>query len=283
MSPNYLILRGIMPQGLKIISKEELIKSFAEIESAGWIENTTRAKNDGAAGNLLEDLLGIPENNLPIPNAAEWELKTQKDNTNSLLTLFHKEPSPTALKIVTSLLITQFGWRHQEAGKKYPETEKSFRATLSSGNWTRGFSVAVNHNERKVCIVFDKSKVRYEDKAWLASLLERNTNLDELEITPYYGFDDLFSKARTKLLNCFYILAEEKKIGRKQFFHYYKGYMLKDLSIEKFIQAIDDGNIYIDFDARTGHNHGTKFRINPKIVTNLYATTKIVLDKQKLI
>lgn len=67
-----------MPQGLKIISKEELIKSFAEIESAGWIENTTRAKNDGAAGNLLEDLLGIPENNLPIPNAAEWELKTQK-------------------------------------------------------------------------------------------------------------------------------------------------------------------------------------------------------------
>lgn len=53
--------------------------------------------------------------------------------------------------------------------------------------------------------------------------------------------------------------------------------------MEKFIQAIDDGNIYIDFDARTGHNHGTKFRINPKIVTNLYTTTKIVLDKKKLI
>ena len=59
--------------------------------------------------------------------------------------------------------------------------------------------------------------------------------------------------------------------------------MLKDLSIEKFIQTIDDGDIYIDFDARTGHNHGTKFRINPKIIRNLYATTKIVLNKQKLI
>lgn len=283
MSLNCLILRNIMPQELKIISKAELIKLFSEIENRGWIENTTRKTNDGAAGNLLEDLLGIPENNLPIPNAAEWELKTQKDNANSLLTLLHKEPSPTALKIATSFLLPQFGWKHQQAGKKYPETEKSFRATLNSRNWTRGFSIAVNYSELKISIVFDKSKVRSEDNAWLESLLERGTNLDELEITPYWGFDDLFSKARLKLLNCFYILAEENRIGRKQFFHYYKGYMLKDLSMEKFIQAIDDGNIYIDFDARTGHNHGTKFRINPKIVTNLYTTTKIVLDKKKLI
>ncbi len=43
---------------------------------------------------MLEDLLGIEENNLPIPNAAEWELKAQRANTSALTTLFHIEPQP---------------------------------------------------------------------------------------------------------------------------------------------------------------------------------------------
>ncbi|MDH4262220.1 MAG: MvaI/BcnI family restriction endonuclease [Spirochaetia bacterium] len=38
------------------------------------IQNS-RAGNHCGIGNTLEDLLGITENNLPIPNAAEWELK----------------------------------------------------------------------------------------------------------------------------------------------------------------------------------------------------------------
>lgn len=37
-------------------------------------------------GNALEDLLGLSENNLPIPNAAEWELKLQRLNSTSLTT-----------------------------------------------------------------------------------------------------------------------------------------------------------------------------------------------------
>ena len=66
-----------MATNLNLITKEELIAKFKEIASRGWIENYRRG-NDGAVGNILEDLLGIPENNLPIPNAAEWELKSQR-------------------------------------------------------------------------------------------------------------------------------------------------------------------------------------------------------------
>lgn len=61
----------------KIWTKPKLIAEFKKIEAMGWIENY-RGKNDGAVGNILEDLLGIEENNLPIPNAAEWELKAQR-------------------------------------------------------------------------------------------------------------------------------------------------------------------------------------------------------------
>ena len=104
-----------MPTTLQLITKDELITKFKEIEAKGWIENYRRG-NDGAVGNILEDLLGIPENNLPIPNAAEWELKSQRSTTRSLTTLCHVEPSPRAASLVPNMLLPLYGWEHRKAG-----------------------------------------------------------------------------------------------------------------------------------------------------------------------
>jgi len=62
---------------LKVYTKESLIEELKKIRDMGWILNA-RPGNSGGIGNTLEDLLGIEENNLPIPNAAEWELKCQR-------------------------------------------------------------------------------------------------------------------------------------------------------------------------------------------------------------
>ena len=80
---------------MKIFTKESLIASLIAIREKGWVPNA-RSGNVGGIGNTLEDLLGIEENNLPIPNASEWELKCQRKETTSLTTLFHMEPSPRA-------------------------------------------------------------------------------------------------------------------------------------------------------------------------------------------
>lgn len=56
---------------MKIYTKESLIIELKKIAAKGWIDNA-RHGNHGGIGNTLEDLLGIEENNLPIPNAAEW-------------------------------------------------------------------------------------------------------------------------------------------------------------------------------------------------------------------
>jgi len=77
----------------------------------GWVLNG-RFGNHGGIGNTLEDFLGITENNLPIPNAAEWELKTQNRKTISLTTLFHVEPSPRAIRFVPRVLLPFYGWAH---------------------------------------------------------------------------------------------------------------------------------------------------------------------------
>src|SRR3989338_4567165 len=115
---------------MKTYTKPQLIKKLKEISKQGWIPNT-RHGNAGGIGNTLEDLLGIEENNLPIPNASEWELKTQRINSSSLTTLFHLEPSPRAILFVSQLLLPLYGWAHGEAGAKYSKDEMSFRQTIN--------------------------------------------------------------------------------------------------------------------------------------------------------
>lgn len=262
-----------MATTLKLISKEELIVKFKEIEARGWIKCPSKRKNnDGSVGNLLEDLLGIPENNLPIPNAAEWELKAQRAETSSLVTLCHQEPSPRAAKLVPNMLLPIYGWPHSKAGIEYPDDEMSFRATLNAVKYTdRGFKVNVNRTEERVEIIFDSNKC---DKSvhgeWLKEV-KKKAGLGPLSILPYWGFNDLYTKIGTKLINCFLVIAETKREGRNQYYHYNNVFMLKSIDKEKFIEAIEEGFIYIDFDARTGHNHGTKFRIKNKDIPKLYA------------
>lgn len=254
---------------MRIWTKEGLIEELLKIKSLGWSPNA-REDNSGGIGNTLEDLLGIEENNLPIPNATEWELKTQRLNTSSLTTLFHMEPSPRALKFVPKIFLLKYGWPHKEAGKKYPKNEMSFRQTISAkGGSDRGFRVVINREERKVLISFDANAVAEKHSEWLKSV-ESRVGLGELNPQPYWGFDDLFHKAGTKLLNCFYVQADVKRESGKEFFKYDKILMLQNFSIDKFLLALENNDVLVDFDARTGHNHGTKFRLRQNKFPDLY-------------
>ncbi len=253
-------------------SKASLIKKLKKIRDSGWIENR-RLGNSGGIGNTLEDLLGIEENNLPLPNASEWELKSQRLNTCSLTTLFHMEPSPRAFRFVPKIFLSKYGWLHQEAGKRYPDNEMSFRQTIGGKNYSdRGFKVIIDSKKRKVLITFNKDYVDERHFNWLKTV-NKKIGLDELDPQPYWGYDDLFHKAGTKLKNCFYVQAEVKKEKGKEFYHYQKILMLKDLSMRKFLNALKNNDILVDFDARTGHNHGTKFRLRQNRFPNLYKTT----------
>jgi len=254
---------------MKIFTKEKLIDELRKIKTMGWIKNA-RKGNAGGIGNTLEDLLGIEENNLPIPNAAEWELKTQRIETSSLTTLFHMEPSPRAIKFVPQVLLLKYGWKHEEAEKKYPKNEMSFRQTISGkGRSDRGFTVVVDRNLKKVLISFNYLQVSERHKDWLDSVKER-IGLGELNPQPYWGFDDLFHKAGTKLINCFYVQAEVRRENSIEYYKYSRIQMLEKFSIEKFLLALENNYVLVDFDARTGHNHGTKFRLKQNKLAELY-------------
>ena len=255
---------------VEIFSRSGLIARLKEIALMGWIPNA-RPGNAGGIGNTLEDLLGIEENNLPIPNAAEWELKCQRLGSNSLTTLFHMEPSPRALKFVPDILLPRYGWQHQSI-----PGERSFRQTINAVHRSdRGFKIVVDRMTRKVLVSFDATAVAEHHAEWLASV-EDAAGLGELDPAPYWGFDDLHHKAGTKLHNCFYVQAEVKRDGGREFFRYRKIRILEGLDLKKFLAAIENGSLLVDFDARTGHNHGTKFRLRQGQLAALYGRVKTV-------
>lgn len=257
-------------------TKQQLISKLEEISASGWIKNA-RKGNQGGVGNTLEDLLGIKENNLPIPNAAEWELKAQRVNSGSLTTLFHIEPSPRAILFVPQVLLPLYGWAHKEDGKKYPKGEMSFRQTINGQSRSdRGFMVVINRKEEKVLISFDAGSVDIRHEKWLESVKKR-VGLGELNPQPYWGFNDLEHKAGTKLLNAFYVQAGVKRERGKEFYHYNKIMMLQKFSFEGFLKALEDGKLFVDFDARSGHNHGTKFRLKQDCLPVLYDKKTIII------
>lgn len=259
-----------------IYTKSALIAKLKEISDMGFVPNA-RKGNHGGIGNTLEDLLGIKENNLPIPNAAEWELKAQRLNSASLTTLFHIEPSPRAIRFVPQILLPLYGWPHQEDGKKYPKGEMSFRQTIHGNSRSdRGFKVVINCEENKILISFDAKSVDLKHKDWL-KLVKKQAGLSELNPQPYWGFDDLEYKAGTKLLNTFYVQAEVKMRRKKEFYHYTKVMMLQKFNFAGFLKALEEGKILVDFDARTGHNHGTKFRMRQDSLPMLYKTSTIII------
>ncbi len=259
-----------------IYTKQDLIKKLKKISAMGWIPNARRG-NAGGIGNTLEDLLGIKENNLPIPNATEWELKAQRLNSTSLTTLFHIEPSPRAIRFVPQVLLPMYGWIHQEGGKKYPKNEMSFRQTIHGQSRSdRGFLVIVERKMRKILISFDMNSVDIRHKKWLESVKKR-VGLGELNPQPYWGFNDLEHKAGTKLPNTFYVQAEVKTERKKEYYHYTKIMMLQKFSFKGFLKALETGKILVDFDARTGHNHGTKFRMRQNTVPMLYEKALVII------
>ena len=77
-------------------------------------------------------------------------------------------------------------------------------------------------------------------------------------------------------MNCFYVQARTKTERRKEYFSYEKISMLRKFSIDALTKAIEKGYVYVDFDARTGHNHGTKFRLRQDRFPELYEDIRVI-------
>lgn len=256
---------------VKTFTKPEFIEMLRQIRDRGWIRSKRSPGNAGAVGNTLEDLLGIDENNLPIANTTEWEIKAQRKDTGSLITLFHLEPEPREAGVVADILLPKYGWPHKSI-----ENEMSFRSTTSGDRYTdRGFRVRVDRQNERVEFIFDYKKVDSRHSKWLQEVKNR-AGLGPFNPQPFWSFETLKKKAGDKLKNTFFIVAESKIVNKNEEFWYNHVWMLKSFSFGKFLDGLENGLVLIDFDARTGHNHGTKFRIGQSNWERFYESKEMI-------
>ncbi len=242
-----------------------------------------RKGNDGSPGNTIEDLLGVEENNLKLPDWGDIELKTHVTKSKSLLTLIHREPQPQAS--IPSLL-KSLGWRHKLAGDKYPEDEKSFRSTTKANlSSVRGFSIELK--DERISFIFNPEEVALStiDKTgiyptygdWLADIESRSLHYSKV-LPVFWDKQYILDELKGKLDNTLFILAQTKKIDGVKHFKYYSATFFKGFIPEKLDSLFDEHALFVDFDARTRHNHGTKFRVNVNSVTELFDEAKQIIE-----
>lgn len=256
---------------MRLLTKEEMVDRLRQVQEQGWIRSI-RPLNAGGIGNTIDSLLGFPESNLPIADTAQWELKSHRAGSSALLTLFSTEPEPRDKRVVPAILLPNYGWPHS----KRPDA-LSFRQTLRASQPTdRGFGVRVDRGAEQVVVYFNSASVADYHSDWLESVRQR-VGLGPLSPLVYWPFRELLLKASTKMLNSFYVEAEASKQDEEEYFRIARVLMLQGFESERFITAIEHDNVLPEFDARTGKNHGSKFRLRQAAVPNLYRYSQQVL------
>ncbi|MDR0917919.1 MAG: MvaI/BcnI family restriction endonuclease [Oscillospiraceae bacterium] len=222
-----------------ITTLDDFVREYEKIKAMGWIP--TRRPGPTGIGKTLEDLLGIIENNLDMPDFGNYELKSVRTNAASMLTMFTKAPQPPRSN---GLLLNKYGYVSEGI---YGNDTKVLHATLSADRFT---SIRGN-NQLKICC--EEDGIYFESQN---------------------GVEDIYYKRET-LRDCFnrkykgtfvYAYADSRGAGLNEEFHFIEAYAVSGFSYDEFAELLERGIIKVDIrigqypDGRL-HDHGTGFRI----------------------
>lgn len=223
---------------------EQLIKKLEKIKKMGFVR--THRLDDTGVGKTLEDLLGIKENNLRLPDIGDVELKAKRMGSESMLTIATKSPDP---KGTNRVLFENYKYKDKESCY-------SLHSTIYGSRYNpQGFKISIRGN-----------KVILENKKGIEAHW------------PISIFDEVLKSKSNKIL---LVLAETKgkRKTRNERFHYIETHLLSNLNITKFKTAIKNDKLKVDIRIgvyRSGkrkgkyHDHGTGFRINKRDFLQLF-------------
>jgi len=226
----------------------QIKKDLLELSKKGWIKSNR--KNNTGIGKTLEDYLGITENNIALPDFGVMELKSQRINTISMMTLFTKSPEG----ITNSEIRKRFGY----PDKEFPKI-KILHQTISGGKRNAmGFQATIDNKQGKLLI------------------------LKKGKLLGYYSLQFLKNKAVEKIGNGLILVrAETKKIRGNEYFHYKDAYLLKEIDPTKFLAHskydIRLGVYHSGIKSGQPHDHGSAFRLTEKSLPFLFKIQKKII------
>ena len=226
---------------------DKVKNKLEEVKNIGWIPSNRL--HDTGIGKTLEDLMGLKENNISLPDFGKMELKSQRKNTSSMITLFTKKPEG----ITNTELREKYGYPCEN----FPNM-KCLRQTLRKGKNAQGFCLQIDNNDNRMYLKKGNRKIGY------------------------YNISFIKEKVVEKIGNgLILVLADSKKDKRKEYFKFSEAYLLKNIDIKNLIK-------YSKYDIRLGvsnsgklkgklHDHGSAFRICQRDLLKLFRTHKKII------
>lgn len=227
----------------------ELIDLLNEIKEQGAIKATRGG--DTGIGKTLEDLLKKEEDNDWLPDFKDIEIKSQRQASQSMITLFTK--SPTYPKGANTKLRNKYGYNNNNT------LNNTLHVTVDAHSFTKN-----QYSGHSFKIKVDRAN------QFIVLIVKDDNNEEIVDRETIWSFEVLEQRLKSKLEYLCIVTADETKDSNKNsYFHYNKFHLVYDFKLTQFLKALEDGKLKIDIrigaysDGRT-HDHGTGFRITAK-------------------
>ena len=208
---------------------EEFKLKFGELNRKGFVKSLR--KGPTGIGYTFETLLGVEENNLFLPDIESIEIKTHRDKSNSMITLFTFNRN--AWKIDPLEAIEKYG-SYDENGRQ------GMYYTVSPTPNSAGLFLIIDNANLSVCHISGEKIL-----SWKLS--------------------ELADRFLLKMPALLFVSAHVEERGGVEYFHFYRGQLMKGTSPGLLAELFKTGNLLVDLrlHKKQTHtrNHGTGFRV----------------------
>ena len=208
---------------------EEFKRKFYELKNQGFVKSLRRGST--GIGYTFETLMGLEENNLALPDIDGVEIKTHRDNANSMITLF---------------TFNKNAWQMDqlEAIQKYGSPNDEGRLGLY-------YTMSLAPNSAGLFLDVDSE-----------SISVRHTSGETIAM---WKLDSLVERFLQKIPALLFVSAHVEERGGSEHFHFYRAQLMRDTTKDLLSELFKTGALLVDLrlhDKEThARNHGTGFRV----------------------
>lgn len=226
----------------KRVTLTEFQTKFAKIKSMGWVPSSR--KGPTGIGHTLEQLLGLRENNIALPDLGDVELKAHRIGSASLITLFTFNRKVWQMKPLDAI---------RQHGTPDDEGRLGLYYTMTPTPNSMGLFLHIET---------EKISVRHISGATIAE----------------WELDALSARFEKKLPALILVSAFSEMRGDDEWFKFERAQLLTETSPAIIRSQITAGNIVVDLrlhDLETrARNHGTGFRVHEDKLTSIFKNVK---------
>lgn len=221
-------------------------------------------KGCGSVGLLLEEKLGLTNNEFPVADCDGIELKTSNIYSEYPITLFS-----CTLDGPDFYPLSSFVERFGKLDDKYPQTKVLYIRLSSTqySNWGKFI---------KMRLIVDRKK----EKIYILVL---HANGKVIEKRVFWDFKTLESVIKRKISSMYFITYHVRRINNKKYCFFDDILVLKAKTFEDFLECLEQGKI--DVYIKSGvfssglkegkaYNHGTAFQIKKHMLLHMFEQKK---------